>query len=165
MPRRPNNEIRLRCNTCKEFTQSINPIIIIMEKNNRFHIKAVCSICNQFKTKYLNIEQVKLLPDEINNAPDNTTFTDNIVKNSWILPLLPLIGAIAAGITALASVGGATAIAVISAKSFGEQEIHHRQLEDIAKGNGISNKGVDRFMTDRAGTLIQNERTYLPVER
>ena len=82
MPRRPNNEIRLQCNTCKEFTQSINPIIIIMEKNNRFHIKAVCSICNQFKTKYLNIEQVKLLPDEINNAPDNTTFTDNIVKNS-----------------------------------------------------------------------------------
>ena len=32
MPRRPNNEIRLRCNTCKEFTQSINPTIIKKEK-------------------------------------------------------------------------------------------------------------------------------------
>ena len=64
MPRRPNNEIRLRYNTCREFTQSINPIIIKKEKNNRFHIKAECSICNKFKTKYLNIEQEKLLPDE-----------------------------------------------------------------------------------------------------
>ena len=28
MPQRPNLEIRLRCNTCKEVTQSITPIII-----------------------------------------------------------------------------------------------------------------------------------------
>ena len=79
MRRRPNYEIRLRCTNCKEFTQSINPIIIKKESNNRFHIKAVCLICNKFKTKYLNIEQVNLLPDEIKNAPDNTTFTDNII--------------------------------------------------------------------------------------
>ena len=65
MPRRQNYEIRLRCKNCRQFTQSINPIIIKNETNNRFHIKAVCSICNKFKTKYLIIEQVNLLPDEI----------------------------------------------------------------------------------------------------
>ena len=137
MPRRPNYEIRLRCKNCKEFTQSINPIIIKKETNNRFHIKAVCSICNKLKTKYLNIEQVNLLPDEIKNAPDNTTFTDTIVRNGGILPLLPLIGAIAAGITALASAGGATASAVISAKNSAQQERHNRELEAAARGNGL----------------------------
>ena len=39
-------------------------------------------------------------------------------KNGNIIPLLPLIGAIAAGITALASASEATASAVISAKNF-----------------------------------------------
>ena len=146
MPRKPNNEIRLRCNTCKEFTQSINPIIIKKDKNNRFHIKAVCSICNKFKTKYLNIEQVKLLPDEIKNAPDNTTFTDNIVRNGGILPLLFLIGVIVAGITALASVGGATASSVISAKNSAEQERHNRELEVASRGNGL--KFVDSINND-----------------
>ena len=49
MPRRPNYEIRLRCNICKEYTQSINPIKIKKETNNRFHIKGVCSIRNKLK--------------------------------------------------------------------------------------------------------------------
>ena len=120
MPRRPNYEIRLRCKNCKEFTQSINPIIIKKKTNNRFHIKAVCLICNKYKTKYFNIEQLNLLPDVIKNAPDNKTFTDTIVRNGGILPLLPLIREIAAGITALASAGGATASAVISAKNSAE---------------------------------------------
>ena len=126
MPRIANHEIRLRCNTCKEFTQSINPIIIKKDTKNRFHIKAVCLICNKFTTKYLNIEQVNLLPDKIRNAPDNTTFTDIIERNGGIIPLYPLIGAIAAGLTALAFAGEATASAVIRAKNSAEQERHNR---------------------------------------
>ena len=116
MPRKPNLEIRLRCITCKEFTQSINFIIIKKETNNRFHIKAVCSICNEFTTKYLNIKQVNLIPDESRHAPDNKTFTVTIKRNGGIIPLVSLIGAIAAGITALASAGRATASSVNSAK-------------------------------------------------
>ena len=58
MPQRPNFEIRLRCTTCKEFIQSINPIIIKTIANKRFHNNGVCSICNKFKIKYLKIEQV-----------------------------------------------------------------------------------------------------------
>ena len=166
MPRRPNLEIRLRCKTCKEFTQSINPIIIKKETNNRFYIKAVCLICNKFKTKYLNIEQINLLPDEIRNAPDNTTFTDTIERNGGIIPLLSLIGAIAAGITALASAGGATASAVISAKNSAEQERHNRELEAAARGNGLDEdlqpvKGI----SDRAGPLVRNEQSDSPIER
>ena len=63
MPRRHNLKIISRCNTCKEFTQSINLIIITMETNNRFYIKAVFSICNKFKTEYVKIEQINVLPD------------------------------------------------------------------------------------------------------
>ena len=164
MPRRPNLEIGLRCKNCKEFTQSINLIIIKKETNNRFYIKAVCLICNKFKTKYLNIEQINLLPDEIRNAPDNTTFTDTIERNGGIILLLPLIGAIAAGITALASAGGATASSVISAKNSVEQERHNRELEAAARGNGL--KSVDSIKNDKdVQPLKRMSDRALPVER
>ena len=106
----------------------------------------MCSIANKLKTKYLNIKQVNLLPDEIRNAPDNTTFTNSIERNGGSIPLLPLIWAIAAGINALASAGGATASAVISAKTFAEQERHNRELEAAARGNGLTS--VDRINND-----------------
>ena len=156
MRRRPNLEIRLRFKTCKEFTQSINPIIIKKETNNRFYIKAACLICNKFKTKYLNIEQINFLQDEIRNAPDNTIFTDTIERNIGIIPLLPLIDAIAAGIMELASAGGATASAVNSAKNCAEQERHNRELEAAARGNKLDEDLQPlKNMSDRA----------LPVER
>ena len=47
--------------------------------------------------------------------------------------------AVAAGVSALASAGGATACAIISAKNSAEEEKHYRELESIARGNGKSN--------------------------
>ena len=117
MPRQPNLEIRLKCNNCKDFTQTINPIIINKLTKNRYHIKAVCSICNKFKTKFLNKEQIKLLPVELKQAGNNTTFNNTIERNGGIIPLLPLIGAIAMGISTLTATGGATTSAIISAKN------------------------------------------------
>ena len=139
MARKPNSENRLKCANCKDYTQTINPIIINKLTENRYHIKAVCSICNKFKPKFLNKEQIMFLPNEIQQATNNTTFTNTIERNGGLLPIIPLIGAIAAGISALASAGGATASAIISAKNSAEQERHNKQLEDIARGNGISN--------------------------
>ena len=46
------------------------------------------------------------------------------------------------GISALASAGGTTASAIINAKNSAEQERHNKQLEDIARGNGISNEVI-----------------------
>ena len=129
MPRTRNVDVRLYCINCKEYTHSISPISIIKVATNRFHIKAMCYICNKFKTKFLNKEQIKHLPDEIRNATDNSTFNDTIERNGGIIPLIFLIGAIAAGISALASAGGATASAIISAKNAAEEERHHRKLE------------------------------------
>ena len=71
MPRQPNLEIRLKCANCKDFTQTIGPIIISKLKENRYHIKAICSICNKFKSNILNKEQIKLLPHEFQQAADN----------------------------------------------------------------------------------------------
>ena len=65
MPRKPNSEICLKCANCKDYTQTIGPIIISKLTENRYHIKAVCSICNKFKSKFLNKEQIMLLPNEI----------------------------------------------------------------------------------------------------
>ena len=153
MPRKPNSEIRLKCANCKDYTQTINPIIINKLTENRYHIKAVCSICNKFKSKFLNKEQIMLLPNEIQQATDNTTFTNTIERNGGLLPIIPLIGAIAAGISALASAGGATASAIISAKNSTEQERHNKQLEDIARGNGISNDVIKTNQSPESTSL------------
>ena len=98
-------------------------------------ILKLCSICNKFKTKVLSLEQVKLLPDEIKNSVDGSIVTNTIERNGGILPIIPLIMAVTAGISALASAGGATASAIINAKNSAEEERNHRDLEKIA-GSG-----------------------------
>ena len=99
MPIRRKFEIRVHCNTCKVYTQSIEPIIIDKESGNQFYIKAVCSICNNFKAKYLNREQIRLLPDEMKSAPDDSTFNNTVVRNKEVIPLLFLIPLILSGIS------------------------------------------------------------------
>ena len=137
MPRKQSSDVRLYCLKCKDYTQSIEHIIIKNDVGSRFHIKAMCSICNKFKTKFLNLEQVKLLPKEIRESEDGSIFTNTIERNGGIIPLIHLIGDIAAGISALASAGGATASAIISAMNSAEEERHHRELEKNA-GSGQS---------------------------
>ena len=63
----------------------------------------MCVICNKFKNKYLNLEQVKALPNEIRDSDDGSIFTNTIIRNNEILPIIPLIGSIAMGISALPS--------------------------------------------------------------
>ena len=75
----------------------------------------------------LNQEQIKLLFVEIYQAADNATFTNIIECNGLIMPILPLIMAVAATVSALASARGATASASISAKNSAEEEKHHRE--------------------------------------
>ena len=71
MPRKQSSDVRLYCLKCKDYTQSIEPIIIKKDVSSLFHMKAMCLICNKFKTKFLNLEQVKLLPKEIRESEDD----------------------------------------------------------------------------------------------
>ena len=103
MPRRPNNLTQIRCNICKNYTQCIEPVNIRKESGNRFHFKAVCIICNKFKVKYLNLEQVNALPIEIRDSDDGSTFTNTIIRNNKIILIISLIEPIAMGISTLPS--------------------------------------------------------------
>jgi hypothetical protein len=117
MIRAPNLEVRVRCPNCKELTKSVEQIIIKKVKGNRFYFTAACVFCNSFNNNYLNRSQVNILPYEIKNAPDNTTFSNIIEKEGKTLPLLALIPTIAAGITALPVLGGTVASNVIQANN------------------------------------------------
>ena len=103
MPRKQVYGTRICCHTSKNYTQCIEPVIINKESGNRFHFKAVCAICNKFKNKYLNLEQVKVLPNEILDSDDGSIFTNTIIHNNEILHIIPLIGSIAMGISILPS--------------------------------------------------------------
>ena len=109
MPRKQVYGTRIRCHTCQNYTQSIEPVVINKESGNRLHFKAICIICNKFKNKYLNLEQVKALPIEIRDSDDGSIFTNTIVRNNEILHIIPLIGSIAMGISTLPSTDSITA--------------------------------------------------------
>ena len=47
MPIKQVYETRIRCHTCQNFTQCIEPVVISKDSGNRFHFKAVCAICNK----------------------------------------------------------------------------------------------------------------------
>ena len=65
----------------------MKPIVCTKEINNRNHIKALCPICNKFKTKFLNLEQVKLLPNKISESENGSTFKNIIIRDKKALPL------------------------------------------------------------------------------
>ena len=64
----------------------------------------------------MNKEQIALLPCKVQQTVDNTTFKNTIERNGGIIPLIPLIGAIVAGISALTSVAGTIASVVLANK-------------------------------------------------
>ena len=118
------------------------------ERGNRFHIRAICIICNKQKYKYLNKAQVDILPPELKDAEDNKTFVGNIeTKSGGIIPILQVIAAIAAGITALSKAGEVVSNTIFSAKNSAETQRHNKELENIARGNGLNNTEV----TERTG--------------
>ena len=103
----------------------------------------MCSICNKFKTKFLNLEQVKLLPNEIRESENGSTIKNTIIRDGKALSLLALIPLVIAGISALTSVAGTTASVVLANKQANETERHNEHIEQIAsQGNGISNEVI-----------------------
>ena len=52
---------------------------------------------------------MKALPNEVRDSDDGSTFTNTIVRNDEILPIIPLIDSIAMGISTLPSADSITA--------------------------------------------------------
>ena len=124
MTRTRHLDFRLYCINCKDYTQSINPISIIKVEKNRFHIKAMCFICHKFKTKFVNKEQIKLLPKEICESEDGSNFNNNVTIEGTAIPLLALIPLVIAGISVLTSAAGTAASVVLTNKQANEDEKH-----------------------------------------
>jgi hypothetical protein len=144
MPKSKSSELRINCKTCNEFTESQEPVIIKKYGKNKFNIKTVCAVCKGIKSKILNEMQRKILPNEILEMPENSEVVNKIEKEGKFLPLIPLLGAIFAGVSALTGIGGLTASTVISAKKAAEDKRHNEQMEQIAQ-NVASGKGFDQL--------------------
>jgi hypothetical protein len=154
------------CKRCKYETKGEEPIFIKRLADNplknrpQYEFKILCGVCHNLKQKVLNDTQIKLLPDEIKNIEVGKEVVNTIQKDGGIIPILPLIGVIAAGITALSTAGGATATAVINAKKAAEEERHHKELESslrsdsklpIARGSSI------KVEVEEEGLMPENE--------
>src|SRR5437870_12942747 len=106
MPRVETTELGLKCVNCREYTQTIKPIIFKKVKENRIIMKGSCCICNRIKTKTLNHLQRILLPEEIRTLENGKEVANEITRNGGLLPLPILIPLILGGITALSSTAG-----------------------------------------------------------
>jgi hypothetical protein len=128
----------LRCNRCKKNVDIADPVISKLA-GNKYILTAKCLTCNKPITRSLTNKQIKLLPKSIVETSDYGVFRDyKDEKSGGILPLLPLLGAIFGGLTAASGVAGTVANSVLQARKNEEQERHNREVERIAKGEGVS---------------------------
>jgi len=125
----PVSQLGLKCSKCKEITQTIEPMKIKKYGKNKYLMTGVCSICQNKKTKMLNKAQRKELAPEITNLK-----VGEKIKSGGILPIIPLLGLLTGGITALSAVGSAVASNIIQAKK-NEAEIE-LQREALQNGRG-----------------------------
>ena len=160
MGKKITNQLGIYCNTCKLYTQSESPVMIKRINEERFDMRIRCFICKALKYKRLNINQRKLLPKEIIEMEVGKEIVDNFEKDGGLLPIIPLIAAIISGITALTGVAGVSTNAVLKAKENSETERHHKELENIAKGNGITEdeqiKNAIEFLSGRGFNVFIN---------
>jgi hypothetical protein len=147
-------EVRIKCKTCKDYTQSVDPSSIKKVSKNFYLIKVRCAICGNLKYKKLNEAQRKILPQDIINIPEN------LERNSFetaggIIPLLALIPAIAAGISAITGVAGTVASSVINSKKANEERRHNEQMEQITKD--ALGKGIDKDKFNESVNYLQGK--------
>jgi hypothetical protein len=102
------------------------------------------------------------LPKEVLDMQVGSSITNNIVREGAILPIIPLIGLIASGISALVGTAGTVASTVLNAKRNEEEARHNRALEDAVKGSGIEtditedelvNKSI-RFLSGKGFKIV-----------
>ena len=127
----------LWCKRCKKNVDIVEPVISKLP-GDRYSINAKCSLCDKPINRSLNKRQIKLLPKSMLDSNDYNIFKDyKDEKTGGILPLLPLLGAIFAGVTAASGVAGTVANSVIQSKKNEELERHNKEVERIARGEGL----------------------------
>jgi hypothetical protein len=63
----------LLCRTCKDYTETVAPIMIKKFNACRFCVHAVCSSCRGTKHKFLNNTESKMLPAVFQEMSNSST--------------------------------------------------------------------------------------------
>jgi hypothetical protein len=127
----------LWCKRCKKNADVIEPVISKLP-GDRYTINAMCSLCNKPINRSLNKRQIKLLPKSMIDSNDYSIFKDyKDQKTGGIIPLLPLLGPIFAGVTEASGVAGTVANSVIQSKKNEELARHNKEVDRVARGEGL----------------------------
>ena len=70
---------QFKCQWCKEFTPSIDPFQIRRTALKEFHVRVICDQCKLMKSKYLNDDQLAMLPDYFFTMPLKFTYLKYLV--------------------------------------------------------------------------------------
>ncbi len=123
------------CLSCKTSTLNASDTFTLTRNKKTWGLTLRCAQCGKRKHSFLKKEQTNCLPKELQNAEIGTVITqaDYEDKYGGILPLLALLPLIFKGVMAAgAAAGAATGIA-----NAVEGSRHNKEMENIARGNGI----------------------------
>ena len=130
-------EDQSHCLSCKMNTLNASDTFTLTKNKKNWGLTLRCAQCGKGKHCFLRKTQSNCLPQELQKAEVGTVITqaDYDDKYGGILPLLALLPLIFKGVAAAgAAAGAATGIAKAV-----EESRHNKEIENIARGNGVSN--------------------------
>ncbi len=127
------------CFSCKSETPNADDTFTLTRYSRNWGLLLRCATCGRNKSSFLSKQQLSSLPADLKNSEVGTSVTkeDYESKHGGILPLAVLLPLIFGGIGAASAVAGTTAGAVIEKQKADETARHNKELESIARGNGI----------------------------
>ena len=81
----------LYCSKCQYHTESIEPVMIRRQDHTRFHVRALCSICDWTKGKYFSNSELSVLPEVFWKLPIGHNFMKYIVHNNKKIEIFPIV--------------------------------------------------------------------------
>jgi hypothetical protein len=126
------------CLICKTKTPNTEPAYLAKTRNKRIGLHSTCTSCGKGKFLFIANKKVCKFPKDVRKALQKLEPEESY--EGGILPLLPLLGLIAAGVTAASGVAGTVANTVIQSKKAEEEKRHNEEIEKAVKGQGLSNR-------------------------
>ena len=148
------------CFSCKSPTPNADDTFTLTRYSRNWGLLLRCATCGRNKSSFLSKQQTSSLPADLKNSEVGTSVSKENYesKHGGILPLAALLPLIFGGIGAASAVAGTTAGAVIEKQKADETARHNKELESIARGNGIQD---DENNKDKIGRKITKYVDFL----
>ena len=141
--------IKLKCKHCNLFYPPVEDKFFIRKDREVYHLHAQCKKCNKAISKKLSNIEIATLPRAIRDSNEDYFKSSELImdeKSGGFLPLAVLLPLVFGGIAAASKVADTVANTVIQNKKVNAEIEHNKELENIARGSGISESDEQKMV-------------------